>query len=88
MIPEHVGEGGWVGWDCSAVVAPPPPGRNALFWEVPQRRRQLGGTGKLGVAKKHLLGEVPKGRRQLGGTGKLVTAYVAPKFGQKPGFRA
>ena len=33
MIPGHVGEGGWVGWDCSAaaaivvvaaVVAPPP----------------------------------------------------------------
>ena len=45
--------------------------RNALFGEVPKRRRQLGGTKKLGFSKKHLLGEVPKRRRQLGGTEKL-----------------
>ena len=65
--------------------------RNALFGEVPKRRRQLGGTKKLGFSKKHLFGRVPKRRRQLGGTKKLVTgmetgkyAYGDPKNRPKP----
>ena len=94
FIPAHVGDGGGVGWGCSAVVVavagggrghmrkywkiPPipalghlPKSKKHLFGEVPKRRRQLGGTEKLGFSKKHLLGGVPKRRRQLGGTKKL-----------------
>ena len=52
--------------------------RNALFGEVPKRRRQLGGTKKLGFSKKLFFGEVPKRRRQLGGTKKLVIRLWGP----------